>query len=275
MLRNIDELSDENLQSASEYGSESMSSQRRTPVGADSTLASRLKAVALRQSFHKLERDNQFLISPTKSRPSIFDLQKTSSLSGHFKVTHCDKTIKCKRVRNSQQYSEENVLGDLLISLLSRNSMLKLNSDYELNQGHILFCSMLEKDPKCHEAMFGLGRINYVQGRYELAERCFIKSYEGHRDFTYRVWLGFTQLKLASICTAENPKKFRYAQNAFMNMDRCSRDVKVGLYANYCLLKLASDFYGETKLPNLQEPSYYAILIKSDFSPLRFEGTLA
>lgn len=134
MLRNIDELSDENLQSASEYGSESMSSQRRTPVGADSTLASRLKAVALRQSFHKLERDNQFLISPTKSRPSIFDLQKTSSLAGQFKVTHCDKTIKCKKkITNSQQYSEENILGDLLISLLSRNSMLKLNSDYELN----------------------------------------------------------------------------------------------------------------------------------------------
>lgn len=123
--------------------------------------------------------------------------------------------------------------------------------------------------------MFGLGRINFVQGRYEIAERCFIKSYEAQRDFTYRVWLGFTQLKLASICTKENPKKFRNAQNAFMNLDRCSRDVKVGLYANFGLLKLASDFYGEAKLPSLQEPYYYAILIKSDFSPLKFEGTLA
>jgi TolA-binding protein len=53
---------------------------------------------------------------------------------------------------------------------------------------------MYEADNKTHEALFGLGRINYVQGRYEIAEKLFIKAYEAKRDFVYRVWLGYTQL---------------------------------------------------------------------------------
>jgi hypothetical protein len=53
---------------------------------------------------------------------------------------------------------------------------------------------MLKSDPKCHEAMFGLGRINYIQGRFEIAEKWLIKSYETKRDFAYRVWLGYTQM---------------------------------------------------------------------------------
>jgi hypothetical protein len=40
--------------------------------------------------------------------------------------------------------------------------------------------------------MFGLARINYIQGRYEIAEKLLIKAYETKRDFAYRVWLGFT-----------------------------------------------------------------------------------
>lgn len=70
--------------------------------------------------------------------------------------------------------------------------MLMTNSDFEFNQGFSLFSNMLKADPKCHEAMFGLGRINYIQGRYEIAEKWLIKAYETQRDFAYRVWLGFT-----------------------------------------------------------------------------------
>ena len=40
--------------------------------------------------------------------------------------------------------------------------------------------------------MFGLARIHYIQARYEISERLFIKAYEIKRDFTYRVWLGYT-----------------------------------------------------------------------------------
>jgi hypothetical protein len=89
--------------------------------------------------------------------------------------------------------------------------MLIITSDFEMSQGFTLFRSMILADPKCHEAMFGLGRINYIQGRYENAEKWLIKAYETKRDFTYRVWLGFTQVQLFKICTSDNPKKLRFA----------------------------------------------------------------
>ena len=72
--------------------------------------------------------------------------------------------------------------------------MMMIHSDLELLRGYELFKQMYEADNKTHEALFGLGRINYVQGRYEIAEKLFIKAYEAKRDFVYRVWLGYTQL---------------------------------------------------------------------------------
>jgi hypothetical protein len=104
---------------------------------------------------------------------------------------------------------------------------------------------MLRADLKCHEAMFGLGRINYVQGRYEIAERWFIKSYETNRDFAVRVWLGFTQLNLFKVCRNDNPKKMRFAKNAFDNLQRCSLIDEVGLYANFGLLEMSIELHGQ------------------------------
>lgn len=150
--------------------------------------------------------------------------------------------------------------------------MLTITSDFEMSQGFTLFKSMIQADPKCHEAMFGLGRINYIQGRYENAEKWLIKAYETKRDFTYRVWLGFTQVQLYKICTADNPKKLRFAQNAVANLDRCRLEPNVGLYANFGLLDLA---FKLTQIKGLQEPMVYAMTIKQQFSPTKSEGILA
>jgi len=65
-------------------------------------------------------------------------------------------------------------------------------SDFEMNQGFVLFEQMIRDDQNCHEGMFGLARINYIQGRYEIAEKWLLKAYEIKRDFVYRVWLGYT-----------------------------------------------------------------------------------
>jgi tetratricopeptide (TPR) repeat protein len=70
--------------------------------------------------------------------------------------------------------------------------MVMLQSDFELMQGFSLFEQLLKADPKCHEALFGLGRINYICARYELAEKLIMKAYESKRDLVYRVWLGYT-----------------------------------------------------------------------------------
>lgn len=66
-----------------------------------------------------------------------------------------------------------------------------IHSDFEICEGYFLFSQLYNADPSCHEALFGLARINYMQGRYEIAEKLLIKAYGVKRDFVYRVWLGF------------------------------------------------------------------------------------
>jgi len=51
---------------------------------------------------------------------------------------------------------------------------------------------MLRMDKTSHEAMFGLGKLNFMIKRYELAERWFADAFAKKRDYVYRAWLGFT-----------------------------------------------------------------------------------
>jgi tetratricopeptide (TPR) repeat protein len=94
-------------------------------------------------------------------------------------------------LEGESKHTDDTVLGDLLVCLLAQKQMMMVHSDLELCKGYELFKQMYEADPKCHEALFGLGRINYIQGRYEIAEKLFIKAYEAKRDMVYRVWLGY------------------------------------------------------------------------------------
>jgi hypothetical protein len=65
-------------------------------------------------------------------------------------------------ILENDHHTEETVLGDLLVCLLAQKQMLSIQSDFEINQGFALFEQMMKDDPKCHEGMFGLGRINYI-----------------------------------------------------------------------------------------------------------------
>lgn len=138
-------------------------------------------------------------VSPEPFRPSILDMSRQNQgRTGSFRATQYDKSIKSKlsnifqKKLHMQHHTDDAVLGDLLVCLLSRKQMVMLQSDFELMQGFSLFEQLLQADPKCHEALFGLGRINYICGRYELAEKLIMKAYESKRDFVYRVWLGYT-----------------------------------------------------------------------------------
>jgi hypothetical protein len=59
-------------------------------------------------------------------------------------------------------HTDDTVLKDLIVCYFSGLKMLLLQSDLEMNQGFVLFSQMLTDDPKCHEGMFGLARINYI-----------------------------------------------------------------------------------------------------------------
>jgi hypothetical protein len=46
-------------------------------------------------------------------------------------------------------------------------------------------------------------------------------------------------MQLYRVCEAENPKKIKFVQNAIANLDRCAKEVKVGIYASFGLLFLS------------------------------------
>jgi hypothetical protein len=66
--------------------------------------------------------------------------------------------------------------------------------------------------------------------------------------------------------TDNNPSKLKYAQHALSNLDRCSKELKVALYANYGLLHLALSLkdLGKT-VKGIQEPMMYASMISGKY----------
>ena len=117
-------------------------------------------------------------------------------------------------------------------------------------EGFRVFEKMLQADSKCHEAMFGLAKLNYRIKRFETAEYWLVKAYTLYRDIAYRVWLGFTYFKLQEILPISNPKKAKFASYAVKNLQRCAEDVNCSLYANFGLLYLSISVlqeYGKQK----------------------------
>ena len=85
-------------------------------------------------------------------------------------------------------------MRDMQFMLVSGKHNFSALSDYELMEGFNQFEAMLRMDKSCHEAMFGLGKLNFMIKRYELAERWFADAFAKKRDFVYRAWLGFTYI---------------------------------------------------------------------------------
>lgn len=85
-------------------------------------------------------------------------------------------------------------------------------------------------------------------------------------------------MQLFYVCTKENPKKGKFGQSAVQNLERCSKEPKVGLYANFALLYFSIRLQKEGyKVNGIQDPKYYASLIDKDVSarPDKYEGLLA
>jgi len=102
---------------------------------------------------------------------SVHDMKRNSiQHHGGFRATVYDKTKVVKNMNIDSDFNDErSVLDELTICFFTNQAMITVNSDYEMCSGFRLFMDMYKSNPKCHEAMFGLGRINYIQGRYETA----------------------------------------------------------------------------------------------------------
>jgi len=125
--------------------------------------------------------------------------------------------------------------------LSSSKTFFSAISDFELITAFNQFQSMLKMDEKCHEAMYGLGKVNFLIKRYELAERWFMKAYQVKHDKVYRAWLGLTYIKLAEAVTPENKNRITYLKYAAKNLTRCIKDDDLDTYCTMALLFLAVD----------------------------------
>ena len=96
-------------------------------------------------------------------------------------------------------------------------------------------------DKTCHEAMFGLGKLNFLIKRYELAERWFADAFAKKRDYVYRAWLGFTYIQLYNAVTDDNPKGPKYLGYAVQNLTSCTKENDLAPFTVTALLFLSVD----------------------------------
>jgi len=99
---------------------------------------------------------------------------------------------------------------------------------------------MLQADSQSHEAMFGLGQLNFKVQRYETAEYWFVKAYTLHREISYRYWLAITYFKLYELLPVTNPNKAKFASFAAKNLQRCAEDPNCRQYALFGLIYLSA-----------------------------------
>ena len=125
----------------------------------------------------------------------------------------------------SKKAKTDLVVRELYVSLISGVNLFVVTSDYETMEGFRVFQKMLQADDKSHEAMFGLGQLNFKIQRYEIAEYWFVKAYTLHRDISYRFWLGVTYMKLFELLPITNPNKAKFVSFAAKNLQRCAEDV--------------------------------------------------
>ena len=150
-------------------------------------------------------------------------------------------------------------MRDMYFMMVSKKHFFATISDFEVMEGFCQFESMLRMDKDCHEAMFGLGKLNFLIKRYELAERWFSDAFGKKRDYVYRAWLGFTYIYLSKALTPENPKSKKYLEYAVRNLTRCVKEDDLAFYVTSALLFLSIDLKKAGKPPvnGLEEPAKY------------------
>jgi hypothetical protein len=141
--------------------------------------------------------------------------------------------------KSRKQTYIENAMRELYIMFMAQKHMFVCLADYEVLMGYKQFCRMLEFDNDSHEAMFGLGKLNYMIKRYEIAERWFCRAIEVKSNHVYKAWLGFTYAQMSFLLSDQNPKKQKFSQYAIRNLTKCIKDKYLGFFTCLGLLDLS------------------------------------
>jgi len=172
--------------------------------------------------------------------------------------------------KSRRQVYTEMAMRDMFFMLVSGKNFFSALSDHEIMTGFNQFETMLKMDESCHEAMYGLGKLNFLLKRYELAEKWLIEAYTKKRDKVYRAWLGFTHIRLSQVVAVENPNRIKYLVSAVRNLSRCIQDNDLDMYCITALLFLSVDLAREVpnqpQVSGLESPQKYMSGLKTCLS---------
>lgn len=124
--------------------------------------------------------------------------------------------------------------------------------------------------------MYGLGKINFLIKRYELAVHWFTKALRIKRDGVYHAWLGYTYIKLSE--KAEDTR-IDYLNKAVDHCTEGAKDDCLFTVSTFALLILAVDLHKHVEATGevigLKQPGDYLEHLESSLDPDSVELTLA
>ena len=71
--------------------------------------------------------------------------------------------------KSKREVFVEMAMRDMFFMMVTKTHLYSAMSDFEIMAGFNQFQALLRTNSRCHEAMYGLGKINFVVKRYELA----------------------------------------------------------------------------------------------------------
>jgi hypothetical protein len=122
----------------------------------------------------------------------------------------------------------------------------------------------LTLDDECHEAMFGMGRNNLVSGRLVNAEYWFTKAFQSEPDLTYRIWLGYTYMRMSEALPKGHKEKKKLLVKSIEHFNQCLDEPKIDEVASFCLLYISVKARNEgiKDIKILERPEDYAVMMK-------------
>eukprot|EP00347_Sterkiella_histriomuscorum_P001290 403372605 len=252
---------------------------------------------------------------------NIFSMNQRENIMNHSDRMYSPS--KGQQISSHQQlfYSSDSKLTLELLNLafiIDNKSLFTMHSslisDYELAKSDQIFTQVLQSQPKCHEALFGMGKNSFYKNDYEKAQEYFKKAIRYKRnndqmDLGYFSWFSFS-LMMSCIqkqrvlefinqkCTGQKERlqlleeRNKLIQDACKYISRCieidnkkrqqrQSDFIIPCFIMLKILIIIKKF--DIKLsPSYQkiirEPEYYANIIKTaeyDKTKENFYGYLA
>ncbi|CDW82188.1 ras-2 protein [Stylonychia lemnae] len=177
-----------------------------------------------------------------------------------------------------KSYTSKLLMELILLSFIDGYKMHSLTiSDYEVSKSQMIFHKMLELQPKCHEAYFGIAKNYFYIRDFDRAKENFQLAIKYKKDAVYMIWLGFNNLYRSlehnqqvqnQELTDQEKQQCVFDMNkslvdSFNYLSRCSKNKDEGFFACFGILRVIIESLKMNQpIRNAKEPEIYANRIK-------------